>query len=136
MYPFSLAAEPAADGNAAITWDTANAILREPREMRDVLFRNPKQLDAVNLPAHAETLSLDMNAFNACLQSERHLAEIDQDAKDAKAVRLTGTPSFIIGKSIGDTITGQVVIGAQSMNTFDSAISKSLAQQTVEKQTP
>jgi predicted DsbA family dithiol-disulfide isomerase len=61
---------------------------------------------------------------------------IDQDAKDAKAVRLTGTPSFIIGKSIGDTITGQVVIGAQSMNTFDSAINKALAQQTVEKQTP
>jgi hypothetical protein len=74
LYPFSLAAEPAADGNAAITRDTANAILREPREMRDVLFRNPKQLDAVNLPAHAETLSLDMNAFNACLQSERQLA--------------------------------------------------------------
>jgi predicted DsbA family dithiol-disulfide isomerase len=136
LYPFSLAAEPAADGNAAITRDMANAILREPREMRDVLFRNPKQLNAESLPVHAETLSLDMNAFNACLQSERHLAEIDQDAKDAKAVRLTGTPSFIIGKSIGDTITGQVVIGAQSMNTFDSAINKALAQQTVEKQTP
>jgi len=91
-------------------------------EMRDVLFKNPQRLTTEQLPAHAETLSLDMDAFNECLQSDRHLAEIDQDAKDANAVRLTGTPSFIIGKSIGDTITGQVVISAQSMNTFDRAI--------------
>ena len=105
-------------------------------EMRDVLFRNPRQLNTENLPAHAETLSLDMDAFNECLQSDRHLAEIDQDAKDANAVRLTGTPSFIIGKSTGDKITGQVVIGAQPMNAFDSAINKVLAQQTAEKKTP
>ena len=105
-------------------------------EMRDVLFRNPRQLNTENLPAHAATLSLDMDAFNECLQSDRHLAEIDQDAKDANAVRLTGTPSFIIGKSTGDTITGQVVIGARPMNAFDSAISKALTQQTAEKKTP
>ena len=105
-------------------------------EMRDILFKNPQRLSAENLPAHAETLSLDMDAFNACLQSNRHLAEIDQDAKDANAVRLTGTPSFIIGKSSGDRITGQVVIGAQPINAFDNAISKALQQQTAEKQTP
>ena len=105
-------------------------------EMRDVLFKNPQKLNTENLPAHAETLSLDMDAFNACLLSDRHLAEIDQDAKDANAVRLTGTPSFIIGKSTGDEITGQVVIGAQPMKAFDSAITKSLTQQTAEKKTP
>ncbi len=105
-------------------------------EMRDVLFRNPKQLNTKQLPVHAETLALNMDAFNECLQSDRHLAEIDQDAKDANAVRLTGTPSFIIGKSTGEEITGQVVIGAQPMNAFDKAISKALAQQTAEKKTP
>jgi protein-disulfide isomerase len=105
-------------------------------EMREVLFKNPQKLNVENLPAHAETLSLDMEAFNACLQSDRHLAEIDQDAKDANAVRLTGTPSFIIGKSGGDEITGQVVIGAQPMNVFDAAINKALAQKTVEQKTP
>jgi protein-disulfide isomerase len=102
-------------------------------EMRDILFRNPQKLNAESLPAHAETLTLDMEAFNTCLQSNRHLAEIDQDAKDAKAVRLTGTPSFIIGKTAGDKITGQVVIGAQPMNKFDDAISKALEQKTAVK---
>jgi protein-disulfide isomerase len=105
-------------------------------EMRDILFRNPKKLNAENLPAHAETLSLDMTAFNECLQSDRHLAEIDQDAKDAKAVRLTGTPSFIIGKTASDEISGEVVIGAQPMNKFEAAIDKVLEQKPVAKKTP
>ena len=104
--------------------------------MREILFRNPQKLNTENLPAYAETLSLDMEAFNSCLQSDRHLAEIDQDRKDANAVRLTGTPSFIIGKSASDEISGQVVIGAQPMNIFDAAIGKVLAQKTVEKKTP
>jgi len=95
-------------------------------EMRELLFRNPQKLNTENLPAHAETLSLDITVFKECLQSDRHLADIDQDAKDANAVRLTGTPSFIIGKTAGDEITGQVVIGAQPMNKFDAAIGKAL----------
>jgi protein-disulfide isomerase len=102
-------------------------------EMRDILFRNPQKLNAENLPAHAETLSLDMTAFNECLQSDRHLAEIDKDAKDANAVRLTGTPSFIIGKTAVDEINGQVVIGAQPMKVFDDAIGKALQQQPAQQ---
>jgi protein-disulfide isomerase len=105
-------------------------------EMRELLFRNPQKLNTENLPAHAATLSLDINAFNTCLQSDRHLADIDQDAKDAKAVRLTGTPSFIIGKTASDEISGQVVIGAQPMNVFDAAISKALEQKPAAKKTP
>jgi protein-disulfide isomerase len=105
-------------------------------EMRELLFMNPQKLNVENLPAHAATLSLDMDAFNSCLQSDRHLAEIDQDAKDANAVRLTGTPSFIIGKTASDEITGDVIIGAQPMNKFDAAISKALGQQPAAKKTP
>jgi protein-disulfide isomerase len=105
-------------------------------EMRELLFRNPQKLNTENLPAHAATLSLDITAFNECLQSDRHLAEIDQDAKDAKAVRLTGTPSFIIGKTTKDEITGDVVIGAQPMNKFDAAITKAMGQKPAAKKTP
>jgi protein-disulfide isomerase len=102
-------------------------------EMREELFKNPKKLSITDLPAHAETLSLDMPAFNSCLQSERHLANIDKEAKDAKSVRLTGTPSFIIGKTTSDIISGPVVIGAQPMNKFEAAIDKLLAQTNAKK---
>jgi predicted DsbA family dithiol-disulfide isomerase len=88
------------------------------------------------LPAHAATLNLDIEAFNACLQSKRHLDTIAKEAKDAQSVRLTGTPSFIIGKTTGDMISGSVVIGAQPMNQFDAAINKVLAQKPVVKKAP
>ena len=97
-------------------------------EMRQVLFANPKELAPEHLPSHAQSLSLDMKAFNECLASDRHLALIDQEAKDANAVRLTGTPSFIVGKTASDSITGQVIIGAQQVNVFSIAIDKVLGQ--------
>jgi protein-disulfide isomerase len=103
-------------------------------EMRTVLFQNPQKLNVTFLPAHAATLDLDIDAFNACLQSTRHLNTIAKEAKDAQAVRLTGTPSFIIGKTTDDVINGQVVVGAQPMNQFDAAINKVLAQNTKPQQ--
>ena len=103
-------------------------------EMREVLYPNPQKLNVTFLPAHAATLNLDIEAFNACLQSTRHLDTIAKEAKDAQAVRLTGTPSFIIGKTTSDVIDGQVVIGAQPMNVFDAAINKALAQKITPQQ--
>ena len=96
-------------------------------EMREELFKNPKKLSLSYLPSHAATISLDIQAFNACLQSKRHLDDIAKEGKDANAVRLTGTPSFIIGKTTSDVISGPVIIGAQPMNKFDAEINKLLA---------
>ncbi len=96
-------------------------------EMRTVLFQNPQKLNVGFLPAHAATLNLDIEAFNECLQSTRHLDTIAKEARDANAVRLTGTPSFIIGKTTDDVISGPVVVGAQPLNTFVVAINKLLA---------
>lgn len=102
-------------------------------EMREELFKNPKKLSLSYLPAHAAAISLDIPAFNACLQSKRHLDDIAKEGKDANAVRLTGTPSFIIGKTTSDVISGPVVIGAQPMNKFDAEIEKLLAAQAKKK---
>ena len=105
-------------------------------EMREELFKNPRKLGVADLPAHAETLALDMSAFYSCLQSDRHMDNIAKEAKDAKSVRLTGTPSFIIGKTTSDIISGQVIIGAQPMNKFDAVIDKALAQSPAKKKAP
>ncbi|MEN8204978.1 MAG: thioredoxin domain-containing protein [Pseudomonadota bacterium] len=98
-------------------------------EMRETLFENPKAIGVQHLPGYAQELSLDVEAFNACLNSDRHLDAIDKDAQDARGVKLTGTPSFIIGKSDSKKITGKVVIGAQPVNVFNSAIKQALEQQ-------
>jgi protein-disulfide isomerase len=98
-------------------------------EMRLALFENPQQLAPEHLPGHAAGIGLDVDAFNDCLASDRHLAAIDRDAEDANAVHLTGTPSFIVGKTAADRITGQVIIGAQPVRIFNAAIEKLLNDQ-------
>ncbi len=97
-------------------------------EMREELFKNPQKMAEEHLPEHAASLGIDVEAFKACMASDRHMADIDQDAKDAGAVNLTGTPSFIIGKTASDKITGDVVIGAQPLNVFNAAIKKALGE--------
>jgi predicted DsbA family dithiol-disulfide isomerase len=79
-------------------------------------------------------VGVDVEAFKACMASDRHLADIDQDAKDAGAVRLTGTPSFIIGKTASDKISGDVVVGAQPLNVFNVAIKKALGEDAAAQQ--
>jgi protein-disulfide isomerase len=39
-------------------------------EMRGVLFANAKKLEEENLPSYAQTLGLDMTAFDSCLASD------------------------------------------------------------------
>jgi protein-disulfide isomerase len=103
-------------------------------EMREELFKNPQKMAEADLPVHAASVGVDVEAFKACMASDRHLADIDQDAKDAGAVRLTGTPSFIIGKTAGDKLTGDVVIGAQPLNVFNAAIKKALGEDAAAQQ--
>jgi len=97
-------------------------------EMRTKLFENPKKLDVKFLPGYAGDLSLDVAAFETCLNGDSHLAEIDREAKAANAVHLTGTPSFIVGKTARTEISGRVIIGAQPLNAFETAIKAALEQ--------
>lgn len=97
-------------------------------EMRTKLFENPQKLDVKYLPGYARDLSLDEATFDACLNGDSHLADIDREAKAANAVNLSGTPSFIIGKTASDEISGRVIVGAQPLNAFESAIKEALEQ--------
>jgi protein-disulfide isomerase len=94
--------------------------------MRDSLFRNSSNLGEDQLKAYAADLELDTRAFNDCLASERYLADIDNYSSIAAGLRLTGTPSFIIGKTVPGTLSGKVIIGAQAPAVFRAEIQKLL----------
>jgi protein-disulfide isomerase len=97
-------------------------------EMRSVLFANARQLEETNLPKYAETLGLDMGAFNSCLASERHLASIDQSSQDAGRVQITGTPTFVVGKAASDWVEGNRIVGARDYKAFEEQILKALGE--------
>ncbi|HEX9627199.1 MAG TPA: DsbA family protein [Acidiferrobacterales bacterium] len=95
-------------------------------EMRDVLFRNDNRLAEDQLPAYAQETRLDTTAFKECLASGRHFARIDQDVQDAGNVRITGTPTFVIGRSEGEAVNGHPVVGAQAAAVFEAEIQRLL----------
>jgi protein-disulfide isomerase len=105
-------------------------------EMRDTLFRNNANLGIEQLPGYARDIGLDGDAFDACLSSDRHQAQIEQDSQDADRIRITGTPSFVIGKTAGDSVSGRLVIGAQATAVFTAEIKRVLDQTAADKIPP
>ena len=105
-------------------------------EMRDLLFRNNSKLGPEQLPGYAREIGLDVKAFEDCLASKRHQAQIDQSSQEAARIRVTGTPTFIIGKSDGHTVSGRLIIGAQPTAVFTAEIQRLLDQSATGKTAP
>lgn len=97
-------------------------------EMRDILFKNSAKLENEHLRGYAEQLGLDVTAFDSCLASDRHMKAIDDDSAEAKRVGITGTPTFVVGKPKGNRLSGKLVVGAQPLKSFATAINDELGE--------
>jgi protein-disulfide isomerase len=90
---------------------------------------NGNGLAEANLTQIATDLRLNLSAFNTCLEDEEQIEEIKKDIADAGAVGITGTPSFVIGKTTENgQISGEVVVGAQPYSVFKVLIDSLLNQ--------
>jgi protein-disulfide isomerase len=96
-------------------------------EMRHRLMVNASQLGMDRYNALADELKLDRTRFDKCLAEERYKAEIVKDMSDAAAAGVTGTPSFVIGRAVGEGIEGARVVGALPYSTFDAKLKELLA---------
>jgi protein-disulfide isomerase len=64
-------------------------------EYHDVLFYS--QLTTIDaLKQHAQTLKLNQEAFNTCLDSGKEASAVKSDLDEAQSLGLTGTPSFFV----------------------------------------
>jgi len=95
-------------------------------EMHDQLFANITKYDETNFVKHANQLKLDTKTFKTCLTSKRHLNAIEKDIADANKAGLTGTPSFVVGKTTNDVIKGDVIVGAHPITSLKQYIEKYL----------
>lgn len=91
----------------------------------DLIFEGQNKLGSgtVTIPeeslyAYAEELDLNMDAFKTCQENQEFYAEIQKDSQDARAAGVTGTPTFVIN--------GQVVVGAQDYEVFESIFNEIL----------
>ena len=63
-------------------------------------------------------VGLDAAAFNECVDSERHKAEVEKDHTDGADVGMNGTPVFFIN--------GRALVGAHPFATFQKIIEEEL----------
>jgi len=74
-------------------------------EFHDAMFSDQQNLAVEDLKKKAAKLSLDMKAFNSCLESGKYLNEIQNDVAEGVRVGVSGTPALFIN--------GRLLVGAQ-----------------------
>jgi len=98
-------------------------------EMHDLLFARQRQLNADDLKKYASGIGVDQAAFNACLDEGRHAKVVDEDERAGASIGVTGTPTFVVGKTRPDgTLEGVRLVGAQPASAFRRAIDALLAE--------
>ena len=93
-------------------------------EFHDALFANQAKLDHAQLKATAQTLGLDENAFQSCLESGEYNLQVLRDQEDGRKAGISSTPGFFIN--------GIPITGAQAEDAFQKIIDDEL--KTVNKQ--
>jgi protein-disulfide isomerase len=97
-------------------------------EMRDAMMLDTAtDLGTEALIRYAEKVKLDMPAFNRCMSEKKYTEAIKKDTADAGTLGISGTPSFVIGKTDSKEIAGVRVVGAVPIAVFESAIKDAMA---------
>jgi protein-disulfide isomerase len=91
-------------------------------EMKELVFKNQSNLDADALAGYAKDVSINVDTFKSCMAAGNHLKAISDEAKYAASLGINGTPTFVLGKVVGDSVEGKVIVGAQPLEVFEAAI--------------
>jgi len=96
-------------------------------EMRDAMMLDTAtDLGPESILKYGQKANLDMTAFSACLKDKKFTEAIKKDTADAASLGISGTPSFVIGKTAKDEIAGVRIVGAVPFAVFDSTIKEML----------
>jgi protein-disulfide isomerase len=91
-------------------------------EIRDTMGANPDKLDMGHIMSFAADLKLDTQKFQDCVNSDKYKEKVQADVAEAMRVGANGTPAFVVGKSTGNGVDGELVVGAMPFAMFDEKI--------------
>jgi len=91
-------------------------------EIRDTMGANPDKLDMGHIMGFAADLKLDTQKFQDCVNGDKYKEKIQADVTEAMRVGANGTPAFVVGKSTGNGVDGELVVGAMPFGNFDKII--------------
>ena len=99
--------------------------------MRERLYRSPELLQREQMKDHAAALGLHAATFAACLEDARKAEAVRRDLSLGQQLGVRGTPTFLIGYSLGDGTKVRVlrrIVGAQPLDVFETALNGVVAQ--------
>ena len=99
-------------------------------QLRELFFQNQKKLKPEHIAEYAQQVGIDTEPFNQCIDSKRYLDDIKSDMAEAEKQRISGTPTFVIGKTTADIIKGRRIVGAQAYKVFSDEIEAQLRAAT------
>jgi protein-disulfide isomerase len=95
-------------------------------EIRDLLLASDADLSQASLLKDGQQVRLDTTEFGACLSARKYDSAIRKDVTDAGSLGISGTPSFVVGKTAKDQINGVLIVGAVPFSVFETAIRNQL----------
>lgn len=124
------------DPNATLEAATAECVRKEKGDVAYFAFSktvyentqaNGKGLAVGELDKLISKVGANPKTVAACAATDAVKQEIAKDIADGGKAGISGTPSFVIGKLSADgTVTGERVVGAQSIDGFKATIEKYL----------
>jgi protein-disulfide isomerase len=98
--------------------------------MHDELFHSQQSLEAASLRRLAARARLDLSQYDRCM-AESDSKRVSDDTVVAKALGISGTPTFLIGRveKDGRVKVLNVLTGSQPLTQFDAAIAAATAVQ-------
>jgi protein-disulfide isomerase len=97
-------------------------------EMRHAILVNNAALTNESFTTFAKDLKLNAAPFTSCTgDGSRYEPEIQKDVLEGSSAGITGTPSFVIGRTTPSGLDGVRIVGAQPYAAFDAELKKLLA---------
>ena len=91
-------------------------------EMRLGLMRNANLLTPAYITKTAADLKLEPKAFETCAASAKYDAEIQAEMAEGTKLGVTGTPTFVMGKTTATAVEGPIMVGALPYAMFDAKL--------------
>jgi protein-disulfide isomerase len=95
-------------------------------DMRFALVTNANLLSPDYITKTASDLKLDTKTFAACTASTKFDAEIQADTAEGGKIGVSGTPTFVLGKTTATSIEGPMIVGALPYAQFDAKLKELL----------
>lgn len=98
-------------------------------EMHDLLFTDDKPLTAAGIVGYGSQIKgLKLDQFTTCVEQGKFVSDIQEAVVAADRQGVSATPSFVIGKTNGDVVEGQKLVGGSAYVAFERTLNQLLVK--------